>query len=329
MVQTAGSNRRLHRWAIVLAAGEGRRLQALTTTMGGAVPKQFCSLWGGRPLLHDALQRAQRAVARERVCTVVAAAHRQWWSVPLWALPASNTIVQHQDRGTAVGVLLPLLHILNRDPDALVLLLPSDHHVSDEVMLASAMREAQDQAARARDRVVLLGVRPDEPSPELGYIVPTALRPGGAVGVAEFVEKPSPALASELLERGALWNTFIVAASASALLQLYRSRYADLVERLQWAVSRDAGSPQVGEAAARAYADLPVVDFSRDLLHGQESCLSVVSAQVCGWTDLGCPAAVSKVVRRSAGPRAVPAGPWSIAAAPVLAQRIVAADEEA
>jgi mannose-1-phosphate guanylyltransferase len=53
-----------------------------------------------------------------RICTVVAAQHRQWWTAPLKHLPAQNITVQPLNRGTAHGVLLSLLHVAACDPDA-------------------------------------------------------------------------------------------------------------------------------------------------------------------------------------------------------------------
>lgn len=82
-------------WALALAAGDGARLATLTTDANGrSVPKQFCSLNGGHSLLEDALNRGRRIVPRERLCAIVAADHRRYWQPTLWALPASNVIVQ-------------------------------------------------------------------------------------------------------------------------------------------------------------------------------------------------------------------------------------------
>ncbi len=108
-------------WAIVLAAGDGARLAPLTTDVGGyVVPKQFCSLNGGPSLLQRALERAQSIVPRERVCVIVARQHQSRWWHDLRSLPAQNVIVQPRNCGTANGVLLGLLHILERDPLACV-----------------------------------------------------------------------------------------------------------------------------------------------------------------------------------------------------------------
>src|SRR5574341_1084165 len=95
-------------WAIVLAAGDGTRLRELT----GDVPKQFCRLAGERSLLALALARAGRVAARERTLVVVAERHRRWWAGELAGHPAENVLVQPENRGTAAGILLPLLAAL-------------------------------------------------------------------------------------------------------------------------------------------------------------------------------------------------------------------------
>ena len=77
-----------HTWAVVLAGGEGRRLQGLTTTANGTViPKQYCSLLSGPSLLQEALRRAQAIAPPERICAVVADQHRRWWSQQTQSLP--------------------------------------------------------------------------------------------------------------------------------------------------------------------------------------------------------------------------------------------------
>lgn len=90
-----------HDWALVLAAGEGSRLSSLTQRDGTAIPKQFWSLAGGRTLLGETLDRAERLVAGDRVVTVAAARHERWWRPELTRLPAANVIVQPENRGAA------------------------------------------------------------------------------------------------------------------------------------------------------------------------------------------------------------------------------------
>jgi mannose-1-phosphate guanylyltransferase len=184
-------------WAIVLAAGDGRRLSSLTTDeRGDAVPKQFCSLNGGPSLLEAALQRARRTVPSERVCAVLARQHERHWQHMRCSLPPQNVIVQPRNCGTANGVLLGLLHILERDPLAHIVFLPADHYVHDEASFADSMRTAA-KFIGDRDGLTLLGIEPDDIDIELGYIVPGDPLEDGLRRVEQFVEKPTAALARD------------------------------------------------------------------------------------------------------------------------------------
>ena len=91
-----------HVWSLVLAGGDGNRLRALTTKpCGTSVPKQYCSLHGGHSLLEDAIARARRLMAPDRVCIIVAQQHREWWTDCQWLLEALDygNLIDLVDRG--------------------------------------------------------------------------------------------------------------------------------------------------------------------------------------------------------------------------------------
>jgi mannose-1-phosphate guanylyltransferase len=303
-----------------LAAGEGTRLRAMIADRHGhALPKQYCSLDGGASLLDLALQRAGQVAPRERVTTIVAARHEPWWKGALGLLPHSNVIVQPDNRGTAVGLLLSVLRVLERDPLARIVVLPSDHFVADEDVLARAMRDALAEVRRRPEAVVLLGIAPEEPDAEFGWIVPERAGGRGARGVRRFVEKPSPAEAGALLREGAVWNSFILAAEGRAILELCERRLRDVVTILLDALAEEArGKRPPGVALGRAYEGLDSADFSRDVLQGCEERLLVLPVPRCGWSDLGTPARVSRCVAqlRPHRPPAAPQGRPSLGAHP-------------
>lgn len=297
-----------HQWALVLAAGDGSRLRALTTQpCGTPVPKQYCSLSGGPSLVEDALARAQTQVADERVCAIVAQRHHRWWSsIPaLSALPQRNLIVQPSNRGTGIGILYSLVHILSQDPEAQVLMLPSDHYVAQESILQRSLADAMEHVSRCPDQPVLLGLQPEEPDSELGYIVAGESNEFGARIVARFVEKPELPVAAQIVRKGGLWNTFIMAASARALLNLYLPRFAPTVMEMQVIVSSALQHKSAGgwPAIVDMYTRLPDLDFSRDLLEGRESSLCVLPVPACGWSDLGTPHRVGETLRKLHGER--------------------------
>lgn len=291
-------------WVLVLAGGEGKRLHALTTEpCGTPVPKQFCSLRGERSLIEEAIDRGAALVDTERICAIVAAEHQRWWleSTALTRLPTANLIVQPCNRGTAVGILYATLKIAKHDPDAIVILLPSDHHVDDEGTLRESLVAAL-QAVRVRNGgPLLLGLEPNNADTELGYIVPEGPAPWGGHRVRRFVEKPSVSHAQWLIESGALWNMFIMVASAQCLVDLFRPSWGALLTEMEALVS--TRHPRVFQTAGGLtfqdrYDLLPEVDFSRHILQGQESVLRVMRVRPCGWSDLGTPLRVRETLQR-------------------------------
>jgi mannose-1-phosphate guanylyltransferase len=283
-------------WAIVLAAGDGSRLRSLTTdAAGNAVPKQFCSLQGGQSLLEETLERALAVTDRARTVAVVADAHRKWWSPLTAAIPAQNLVVQPRNRGTGNGILLPLLHVVNRDPDARVVILPSDHYIAREPVLRERIHRALHGLDRYEQEIVLLGIEPESPDPELGYILPDAADSADFRRVARFVEKPPLRLAVELQNRGGVWNSFIMAGRAQAFLDLYATRFSEVVLAMIDAMKAEAaGWASCG--LRDLYDDLPEIDFSRHVISGFESRLRLLAVPVCGWSDLGTPERVARTL---------------------------------
>lgn len=287
------------RWAIVLGAGDGTRLQSLTRRKGVPVPKQYCSLDGEQSLFQLALRRAGRVVSPDCIVTVVAEGHRDWWQQDLVELPPDNVIVQPANRGTAAGVLLPLLEVAGRDPEARVALFPSDHWVDAEWVLADAVGSVFELLELDPRRVILLGISPDEAEPGYGWIVPGSCRSASAAtsvcAVTSFVEKPDAETARRMMHSGGLWNSFIMVGTARALLELYSRRLPNLLSSMRAAA-------RCGSALAMAelYEIMEPRDFSRDLLQGAEGELLVAQVPACGWTDLGTPLRVAACVRRAA-----------------------------
>ncbi len=292
-----------HVWALILAGGDGSRLRALTTKpCGTAVPKQFCSLDGDRSLLEDAILRASKLVPRERICTIVAQQHRQWWSEcsELARLPHDNLIVQPRNRGTGIGILYSVLHILAKDPSARIVMLPADHYVREEPVLREALVLALQRVEEGKEQPVLLGIEPDVSDTDLGYIVPGGPDLAGGQKVAKFIEKPNAELANELIEQGGLWNAFIIAATGHTLLNMFLPRYSATVMEMQIILRRrlSLGFPAGGwPALVDLYMRLPSLDFSRDILEDKVSNLCVVRVPPCGWSDLGTPRRVGETLQ--------------------------------
>jgi mannose-1-phosphate guanylyltransferase len=277
-----------HFWAILLAAGEGERVRSLTHDRGGRhVPKQFWSLDGRDSFLRLAMRRAETLVPRERIVPVVAAQHRHWWEKELLDLPPDNVVVQPRNKGTAAGILLPLAHILRMDPSARVVVLPTDHVVGSEDVLARCIVAAARGVMANPRRVILLGMVPQEEAQEYGWIMPAGVADGmEPCRVHAFVEKPDAPTARLLARQGGLLNSFIMVAPGTALLHLYQRTMPRLATRFLYGSIQ---SPTHPGRLDRLYSSVPMCDFSRDILEVSPEWLSVIPVPDCGWADIGTP----------------------------------------
>src|SRR5579859_2226941 len=127
------SVRRLrHRWVVMLAGGDGTRLQSLTLKIAGdSRPKQFCSIFGGESLLTQTRARLQSLFQADRQLFVVTRAHETYYREELRNVDDARILQQPLNRGTGVAVAVALLHILQRDAEAVVGFIPCDHYYSD------------------------------------------------------------------------------------------------------------------------------------------------------------------------------------------------------
>jgi len=270
-------------WAIVLAGGDGTRLQGMTVDdEGRPAPKQYCRIAGARSMLQWTLERAESVTSRGRIIPVVSGGHARWWTPALQDYPAENCVVQPQNRGTAAAILAALLHIMELDPDPRIVILPADHAVEDEAGLLTALASALDHVRSRPELAVLLGMVPDSPEEGYGWIEPLPCATAEPRPVAAFVEKPLTATAAELMRRGALWNTFLMAASGRCLFDLFRIAQPDFLRAFRILGTSPSNM-------ARLYAGLPVRDFCRHVLELVPAYLRVLRVPPCGWTDLGSP----------------------------------------
>lgn len=274
-------------WVILLAGGDGKRVRALTTTEAGVgVPKQFWKLDGQESMLGWALRRAAGIAPPSRFIPVVSEAHRFWWQRELSHLPPANVVVQPANRGTAPGVLLPLLRILSRDPEATVAVLPSDHFVANEGIIRVALLDALAVVNRHRSRVVLIGMKPQSVDVGFGWIMACRGSHGPVRKVSRFIEKPDRITALRLKRQGGLVNSLMLVACGAGLLRMFKKTVPALVDAFQ-EVQRN-GTCDASEVCA-LYRHLPASDFSKEVLQSDPRGLWVAPVSNSGWNDLGTP----------------------------------------
>ena len=302
--------------AIVLAGGDGTRLQPLTRDLtGDDRPKQFCPILGPLTLLEQTWQRVRLLVAPDRLLTVVTRRHERFYTPLLADAPPQSVVVQPDNRGTATAVVLGLLKLGTTAPDHPVVVLPSDHYVSDDTAFMARVEAAFEAVLTRPDLIVLLGIAPDRPEVEFGWIEPGALilhtGPWPLYRVSRFREKPRPSVAARLAQQGALWNSFVIVARPSMLGRLIAHALPHLVAAFAAGRARPAASWR-DDVLHGVYAGLPPTDLSKRVFEPYPGSLTVLPVSGLDWTDLGDPARVLAARARAAvgraSARALPVG---------------------
>lgn len=273
-------------WAILLAGGDGTRLQSLTRKITGDFrPKQFCRLFGDRSLLGHTRKRLRPIFSDDRTVFVVTRDHEAFYMEELADAKASRVLTQPANRGTGVAIIAALLRILQCDPDAVVAIFPTDHYFADEAAFAATVRSSLVAAGKYTESIILIGAEPQWPEVGYGWIEPAGLFASSShpplLRVSGFREKPPLATARELMKRGGLWNTFVTVGHARAFLELLRSTIPDAMVKIADALARDD--------LDAAYLDLDPIDFSMAVLSREPHRLLVIPDAASGWTDLGDP----------------------------------------
>jgi mannose-1-phosphate guanylyltransferase len=280
-------------WAVILAGGDGTRLQSLTLKISGDLrPKQFCRIFGGKTLLSHTWERLGPLFRNDQTMFVLTRAHERFYREEPPPAESSLVLVQPENRGTGVAITAAILRIMRSGIDPIVAFFPCDHYYADEDAFALTIRSAVTLAEEHPTSLILLGAQADYPEVEYGWIEPgQAIRDRPLSRVNRFWEKPSLPEAQALLRRGCLWNTFVTVGRAETFLELLCAEIPNVVSNIAAALT--------DEDLDSAYRGVPAVDFSHAVLVPQPYRLLVVRDAVSGWTDLGNPGRVIDTLTRN------------------------------
>jgi mannose-1-phosphate guanylyltransferase len=163
------------RCGIVLSGGNGTRIKDFVSRLRGCdLPKQYVNFIGKRSMLEHTLHRAEKLIPAQKLFIVIAKEHLQFDEVrsQIASRPRQCVVIQPQNKDTGPGFLLPLMYLYKQHPDAAVAVFPSDHFVLEEDLFMEHVERAFRIVESNGSRMVLLGIEPNEPDAEYGYIVP-------------------------------------------------------------------------------------------------------------------------------------------------------------
>jgi mannose-1-phosphate guanylyltransferase len=289
------------RSAIILAGGEGARLNELVRSMVGVdIPKQFCPIFGNKTMLERTQERVALTISPERTFVVVTKTHESFYQPLLARVPPSRLVVQPCNRGTAAAMLYALLKLLAVAPTTPVVTFPSDHYVTDDAAFMRHVDLAFDGVRARPDLLVLLGVTPAGPEVDYGWI-----EMGKRVTdyfqlfrIKRFWQKPSPEMARKLWQSGCLWNSFVTVARVSTSVDLLMRAIPEVYEAFE-RVRPTLGAASEAEVLEQVYTEVPSVNMSEQVLANSTKSLAVLPVSGVNWSVLSDPEHVVAAIRHA------------------------------
>lgn len=268
---------------VILSGGSGSRLWPLSRE---SYPKQLLPLTGEKTLLQEAALRAGD-LSRFAPLTVIANAdHRFIIAEQLREVGAQSAtiVLEPAARNTAAAVAAAALLAKAQDPDALILVMPADHAVTD---LEGFLRTVDiGRAAAAEGSLVLFGIEPDHPATGYGYIQAGAETSPDVHKVERFVEKPDRETAEGYLESGGyFWNSGIFLLPAGKFLDELGAFEPGVLRAVSRAVESAKRDMDFLRLDPQSFGEAPSISVDYAVME-RTSATCVVPAKF-GWTDVG------------------------------------------
>ncbi|MFC5652643.1 mannose-1-phosphate guanylyltransferase [Paenibacillus solisilvae] len=276
----------MNKFATILAGGGGTRFWPLSRQ---ETPKQLLNISGNDIMLNDTIERFKGIIPQEN--TVIVTNRSQavlLESIMHRSVLKGNILIEPVARNTAASILFAALSIEKSHGDSLMVVLPSDHYITDEEQFRLTLDEAC-TVAMETDKIVTIGIKPTFASTGYGYIAfdkePIASNPVAVYGVAEFVEKPNFQKAQGYLASGNyLWNSGMFIWKTSVIINNFK-RYLPRLYKTMLPISDYLGSEQEEEIINQIYPTLQNISIDYGILERSDE-IVVLSGQF-GWNDIG------------------------------------------
>ena len=272
-------------YPVILCGGSGTRLWPLSRK---SQPKQFAHIFGNVSLFQRAAALvAGPSFASATIVTGDAVRFEVLDQLDACGASARSILIEPDARNTAAAVLAATLSISQQDTDALILVLPSDHLITDaQAFVEAALKAAA--AARA-GQIITFGIQPTRPETGYGYLElenAHSLNETVAQPLVRFVEKPTLDVAQDMIESGRyLWNAGIFLFSAAVMVDAFRKHAPDCLSGVTQSLEQARADLGFQRLAPEPWAPLPNVSIDYAIMEKADNlCVMPYSK---GWTDLG------------------------------------------
>jgi mannose-1-phosphate guanylyltransferase len=283
--------------AVIIAGGKGERFWPKSRI---GIPKQLLAITSGKSMLYETVRRIRSLVQPSDIMIIAREGLRARIARERLGIPAKNIVTEPCGRDTAAAIGLGAVLVGKRDPDSIMVVLPSDHLIAAPKKFSKTLRLAI-KTAEETSRLVTMGIRPSRPETGYGYIeidspssLPASRLP--VYKVKRFTEKPNRKEAQKFVRSGRyLWNSGIFIWRVSVIREAIR-KYMPQLDRGLREIAKALGTSQEKKVMQEVYKRLDKMSIDYGIMEKVTNSL-VVKADY-PWDDVGNWQALERILTR-------------------------------
>jgi mannose-1-phosphate guanylyltransferase len=268
-------------YVVLMAGGVGTRFWPYSRN---SRPKQFLDVLGiGKTLLQATYDRFLPLCPPENILVVTHEEHLAITQEQLPEMSVKNILTEPMRKNTAPCIIYASLKIYQENPDAVIVVSPSDHLILDEADFQQTIKSCFDQA-KNQDKLVTLGIKPIRPETGYGYIQYIDAKPA-LKKVKTFTEKPELALAKKFIDSGDfVWNAGIFVWGVKAIIEAFKKHLPEMTEVFEEASLR-FNTDDERNALQTAYLQTKSISIDYGIMEKADNVYVWLSS--FAWSDLG------------------------------------------
>lgn len=277
-------------YGLILAGGKGTRLYPLSRANQ---PKQFLKVINNRSFLQNTVDRITPLIKKENIYVVTNKEYEEQIKRELGGINNKNIFTEPQNKETATCIGLSAVKLLKKDGDAVMVVLPSDHHIEGEKDYIETLSQAVEIANKRRG-IVTLGITPNRAETGYGYI-----EMGNRINaeipsykVARFTEKPNIEVAKDFLLKGSyLWNSGMFVFRADVILREIQ-KYLPKLHSALMKIYNSIGEEEEEDVIKEQYNLIDGISIDFGIMQKTRRAFVIKSDFI--WDDIGSFSALSR-----------------------------------